>query len=283
MPFPIFAGENIELQCPLFTLASNLNWRGVYSNTTAYVVNDAVLGPDNNGYSCILATTGNAPPNATYWSALPLVAAETIRQVLIQLIGANNTQIASWLYQWVALPLAGPTAQTSGTLVAGNTYKITTFVTGDDFSNLGGTNVTGNVFVATGTTPTNWTHASTLIQVLVTKGNQYIISTFVSGDNFTNIGAGSNVQGNIFTAIDVVPTTWTHGSILQQVSFPTTGNAMSVAPGLVNAEISGDTTRPLDGIFEVRFALSVTDSIYVGSGAQTDVLCLPNAIQVLPC
>lgn len=58
--------------------------------------------------------------------------------------------------------LVPPSAQTSGVLVVGVTYTITTFVAGDDFINVGGTNVNGNVFVATGTTPTTWTNSSSL-------------------------------------------------------------------------------------------------------------------------
>ncbi len=53
----------------------------------------------------------------------------------------------------------------AGTVVTGRKYKIVTFATSDDFSNIGGTNVTGNVFVATGTTPTTWTHGSILSPV----------------------------------------------------------------------------------------------------------------------
>lgn len=38
-----------------------------YSNVAAYVYGDVIVGSDNSVYECILATTGNAPPNATYW------------------------------------------------------------------------------------------------------------------------------------------------------------------------------------------------------------------------
>jgi hypothetical protein len=57
---------------------------------------------------------------------------------------------------------ASQTALTSGALVTGQEYTIDTFVAGDDFANVGGTNETGNVFVATGTTPTTWTNSSSL-------------------------------------------------------------------------------------------------------------------------
>jgi hypothetical protein len=57
---------------------------------------------------------------------------------------------------------ASQTALTSGTVKTGQEYTIDTFVAGDDFTNIGGTNVTGNVFVATGTTPTTWSNSSSL-------------------------------------------------------------------------------------------------------------------------
>jgi hypothetical protein len=53
--------------------------------------------------------------------------------------------------------------QTSGVLVVGTVYTITTFVAGDNFLNVGATsNATGTQFVATGTTPTNYSNGSTL-------------------------------------------------------------------------------------------------------------------------
>ena len=50
--------------------------------------------------------------------------------------------------------------QTSGVLIEGNTYTIKTYIAGDDFTNIGGVNTSGNTFVATGTTPTTWTNES---------------------------------------------------------------------------------------------------------------------------
>jgi hypothetical protein len=54
--------------------------------------------------------------------------------------------------------------QQSGTLTVGVTYFIAASFTGDDFSNVGGPKITfddeylNTYFVATGTTPNNWTH-----------------------------------------------------------------------------------------------------------------------------
>jgi hypothetical protein len=62
--------------------------------------------------------------------------------------------------------ILGYGSATSGTLTSGKRYKISTFVAGDDFTNVGASdNVTGIIFTASGTTPTDWTNSSTLIEV----------------------------------------------------------------------------------------------------------------------
>ena len=45
------------------------NWKGAYSGATAYVVDD-VVESSGSSYICIAATTGNAPPNASYWEQM---------------------------------------------------------------------------------------------------------------------------------------------------------------------------------------------------------------------
>ena len=49
--------------------AIKFNWRGAYSGATAYVVDD-VVESSGSSYICIAATTGNAPPNASYWEQM---------------------------------------------------------------------------------------------------------------------------------------------------------------------------------------------------------------------
>lgn len=56
-------------------------------------------------------------------------------------------------------------AITTGSFRPGQKYRISNYVAGDDFANIGGTNVTGNEFTATGPTPTAWLNASSIIQL----------------------------------------------------------------------------------------------------------------------
>ena len=44
-------------------------FRGAYNSSTAYVVDDIVTD-SNETFICILASTGNATSNATYWTKL---------------------------------------------------------------------------------------------------------------------------------------------------------------------------------------------------------------------
>ena len=60
---------------------------------------------------------------------------------------------------------------TSGNLVIGQTYYILNYVGGDDFSNVGAeVNSGGITFIATGTTPTDWSNGSELVNVEESKG-----------------------------------------------------------------------------------------------------------------
>lgn len=58
------------------------------------------------------------------------------------------------------------TRATSGMLIIGRRYYIEDFNSGDSFTNVGAaSNATGQIFTASGTTPTTWTNSSTLVQI----------------------------------------------------------------------------------------------------------------------
>ena len=78
--------------------------------------------------------------------------------------------------------------QTSGFLTVGRTYKIITYITDDNFLNVGATlNATGQIFVATGTTPTKWTKLSVLQDQFLLTSNSGLYVNELSGINFENI------------------------------------------------------------------------------------------------
>ena len=49
--------------------AIKFNWKGAYNNSTAYAVDD-VVSSGGSSYVCILASTGNAVSNGTYWNIM---------------------------------------------------------------------------------------------------------------------------------------------------------------------------------------------------------------------
>ena len=59
------------------------NWKGPYNNSTAYVVDD-VVSSGGSSYVCILASTGNAVSNGTYWQQMSAA-------------GTNGTDLTSTL------------------------------------------------------------------------------------------------------------------------------------------------------------------------------------------
>lgn len=65
-----------------------ITWRGVYSNATAYAVNDAVSFTDGASYICIAPTTGNAPPNASFWNLIASGGIIASRQTVTLVTGS---------------------------------------------------------------------------------------------------------------------------------------------------------------------------------------------------
>jgi hypothetical protein len=121
------------------------------------------------------------------------------------------------------------TGQTSGTLVASKRYRITTYVSADSFTNVGAaSNTTGVEFVATGTTPTTWTNASTLNQIGGLVDLDFTVGTgYQATDRSTNSLHGTLFNGVEFTVPKkvavVYATTATNGNqqMLGTLAIPT--------------------------------------------------------------
>jgi len=96
----IKAGENILIKLGLFTMADGLTFQGAWDSGTAYVADDVVVN-DSVAYKCILANTGQEPPNVTYWEPLPLIDADDVKAITVSLILALDEfrQVrVSWVY-----------------------------------------------------------------------------------------------------------------------------------------------------------------------------------------
>jgi hypothetical protein len=88
---------------------------------------------------------------------------------------------------------AGTTA-TSGSLIVGVRYRITTYNASDDFTNVGAaSNATGVEFIATGTTPTTWTASSVLTNLGLVGAWDYshLTPSSLSAPALPDVGCGS--------------------------------------------------------------------------------------------
>src|SRR5207253_6674943 len=148
-------------------------------------------------------------------------------------------------------------ALTSGTLVVGLIYRIDTFVTGDDFTNVGASaNANTIEFTATGTTPTVWTHASQL---------QQITKVPIAAADIANCEVIAR-QGR---------------SLLK--SWDKTSAQMLITEGLVRLEVLKTITANWLGAVEFTVSPSFVEADYFSSGAQTDVACFPYLLTVTSC
>lgn len=93
--------------------------------------------------------------------------------------------------QWISFTAGASLIMTTGPLVVNQLYSIVNYVAGDDFTNVGApSNATGVQFVATGTTPSVWTHGSTLSSG---SGEANTTSSLGTGIGLTLPKSGANL------------------------------------------------------------------------------------------
>ena len=97
------------------------------------------------------------------------------------------------------------TTITSGDLVIGETYEITNYQGSDDFSNVadiisGVTNTNGCIFIATGTTPTEWSSNSELTEL--TSYNEYHTVKFTQWTQNNNGGGFSYERTKVYPTVE---------------------------------------------------------------------------------
>lgn len=144
----------------------------------------------------------------------------------------------------------------SGTLTLGKRYRIVDFNIGDDFVNVGGTNVTGNEFIATGTTPTNWTNSSVLKRIgAVGQWEQDGIRTNTWIDKSGNNNNGI-VSGTI--AINMNPHIESNGSDHSFIDQDVTNGASPIFSGtniagfITNATVNINVSNATGTLDEAR-------------------------------
>lgn len=114
-----------------------------------------------------LATIAGTYDDPTEQSIINLKASITALKYFWNFIENNEpinyaSKVDGSIQNLLATDVLSTRTQTSGALVVGQKYYISDYNAGDDFTNVGGSNVTGTIFTATGTTPTTYTNGSTL-------------------------------------------------------------------------------------------------------------------------
>lgn len=115
-------------------------------------------------------------------SDAPLLLSYTNREEKKTIYRLLGKELSDLLITYIAIPKV---SLTSGVLVIGQSYKIIDYNASDDFTNVGGTNVTDNIFIATGTTPTTWTNSSSLI-IWVDRYETLLNPFYEEDDSFFN-------------------------------------------------------------------------------------------------
>ena len=104
------------------------NWRGAYAGGTAYVVDD-VVSSAGSSYVCILASTGNTPPNGTYWNLMAEAGTD----------GTNGTDVLTTLTTTGdMLYRDGSGAQRLGIGTAGQVVQVNSGATAPEWTDAGG-------------------------------------------------------------------------------------------------------------------------------------------------
>jgi hypothetical protein len=115
---------------------------------------------------------------------------------------------------------------------------------------------------------------------LLATFKRYQILNYVSGDDFTNVGASSNASGVIFIPGGVLdstvsPTNWSHGSSLQEITTDLNSSALVTDVGsALNATnaltVAGGVSvmSPSSGVFFVMFTLFGAQTLLGGDGSK---------------
>ena len=164
---------------------------------------------------------------------------------------------------------ASQTALTSGTLTIGKQYIIDTYVSDDDFTNVGGTNVTGNEFVATGTTPTKWLSSSSLRQI----GCILNLQPENIGHNQWLDSSGNNFHGTVSGAIPInLPT----NHVEKYVDLTVTGDTTFTLPigYKITSIIAHETNSAAAGNLTVGYSIDAEEVVAaVALGADALLNC----------
>ena len=205
-------------------------WQGAYSGATAYVADD-VVSYNGSSYICILASTGNLPTNATYWSIMSSAGTN----------GTNGTDV-------------GTTITTQGDILYRNASGL---------ARLGaGTNGQVLTTAGAGANPSWSTVSQKLLQIQTAVATSSVtasttVSTYHGGTLPSNFGTS-------FITISFTPTSASSTLVVMaNAPFGIDGNAL----GMCNVTHNNDTIGVFMGNGYSGDGCGATITAFVASGS----------------
>lgn len=206
---------------------NSFSFGGVFSLpswTTATILRSCLSG--GSGYQLeVVASTGilKVTLNSTEYSSLApgLVAGSTHKILAIVTVGTSTTTVSFYIDGYLLNTTA---AQSNVDVTNTNIYYTGGLVTTRyamtvydiwDYNRLLDSDDVLDLYNNGIHFSDKWGSQTPITSGTLETGKNYIIDTYVAGDDFTNIG-GTNVSGSGFTATGTTPTTWTNSSSLRR-------------------------------------------------------------------
>ena len=197
--------------------AIKFNWRGAYNNATAYAVDD-VVSSGGSSYICILASTGNAVSNGTYWQQMSAAGTNGTNGTNGDTFGLANKEIA---FKTNAGALDGIPIGT-----AGQALKVNSGATGYEFGSAGTSELLGSGESSA---------VSSLAinnSVLSSAYEEFVIYTFIS-----KVGSGGSGNREMFVSTDNGSSTMNVDRLYHFAQlYPNNGTGHSVSSASTNAD-----------------------------------------------
>jgi len=213
-------------QDPLWTLGSVADGGGAYGITARYFTNSNTLnilvrsssGASGSGD---FASADVTIPYANYAGQVVDLVVVRVGSALTVYVNGSSLSV-TYAGTQASFGLAPGNYPTNPTQVFGVGASTTTPFRGRIYRSvvfnraLSAADVTE--LITTGVNPADqWGSQTGQTSGTLVASKRYRITTYVSADSFTNVGAASNTTGVEFVATGTTPTTWTNGSTLNRI------------------------------------------------------------------
>ena len=213
--------------------AIRFNWKGAYAGGTAYVVDD-VVSSGGSSYICILASTGNAVSNATYWSQMSqagtdgtdLTSTLTTQGDVLYRDGSGLQRLAKGTAAQVLSVNSGATAPEWADAAAGGAWTIIQTTEADDVASV----------TLTGISATYASYCIAVCDVVpASDDKRFYMKTGTSGtidsgtyDYYLSGSSGTNNISYVYLMAEMGNAAGEGGSGMIWHNRPTTGNGRAL-------------------------------------------------------